>query len=150
MAELENGSATTIVFRSPPNISHNRTYSISEVAALVRRSRKTVLADVEAGLLTGRWGEIRTRSKSWQRGRTYTHVSQGWAFSGVEVQRYVNYRYACIGVRSPERQRGAKPSAAVLILDHGFTAEGAALELGIKVSSARKSAERERKKREMK
>ena len=138
---------TAIPFAAPPEVSPHRHYSVGEVAKLVRRTRKCVLSDVSAGLLTGRWGEIRTRSKSWQRGRAYTHVAQGWVFDGREVQKYVNYRYACIGNKSPAWQRGLKPSAGELVLDHGFTAEGAALELGIKASSARRSAARERKRR---
>lgn len=60
---------TAIAFAAPPKILPYRRYSVSEVAKLVRRTRKCVLADVSAGLLTGRWGEVRSRSKSWQRGR---------------------------------------------------------------------------------
>lgn len=133
---------TAIAFRRPPRVSPYRNYSVSEVAELVNRTRKTVLADVEAGLLTGRWGEVRTRSKSWQRGRAYTHVAQGWVFDGREVQKYIDYRYACIGNKSPAWKRGLKPSAAELVLKHGYSPEGAALELGIKKSSVHKAVQR--------
>lgn len=138
---------TAIAYAAPPKVCPCRRYSVSEVAELVRRTRKCVLADVSAGLLTGRWGEVRSRSKSWQRGKSYIHVAQGWVFDGREVQKYVDYRYACIGNKSPVWQRGLKPSAAELVLDHGYSPEGAALELGIKQSSVRRSVQRERRRR---
>lgn len=133
--------------RPKPAVSKHRCYSVSEVADLVNRTRKTVLADVAAGLLNGSWGEVRTKSKSWQRGKPYTHVAQGWTFAGKEVQQYIDYRFACIGNRSVDWKRGLKPSAAELVLDHGYTIEGAALELGIRLKSVRKCVEREAAKR---
>lgn len=130
-----------IPHRLKPKVWPSSWYSVSQVAAMVNRTRKTVLHDAGLGLLTGRWGEVRQRARHPRCKRSFTHVSQGWMFIGREVAQYIDYRFSCIGNKSVEWKRGLKPSAAELVAG-GMTPEGAAKELGIQSRSVQKCVER--------
>ena len=123
-----------IPHRPKPVVQPSSWYSVSQVAAMVNRTRKTVLHDAGLGLLTGRWGEVRQKARHPRCKRSFTHVSQGWMFSGREVAQYIDYRFSCIGNKSVEWKRGLKPSAVELV-DGGMSPEAVADFLGIKVAS---------------
>lgn len=103
-----------------PEVRQRGNYTVSEVASLVNRTRSQVNRDLQAGLLNGTWGEIR-RAGSCQ---------MGWLMAPLEVQRYVDYRWALVGNRSPGYNRGAKPTIRQL-LEAGMRNAEICAELGV-------------------